>query len=128
MSIARHLQKVRDVFPGCHVLAYADLSTNTVLAVSSDTELMQEHYNALCERAVRVLNGPATTSLMTALDGTDAPIARHAIVCAADELTIFIKSESNGADAFCCQCDPEIALQAFLDCANEKLSLIGAGG
>lgn len=128
MSIVGHLKKVRDAFPECRVLAYADISTKTVLAVSSENELMQEHYNALCERAVRVLNGPATTALLSVLNASEPPDAPHVILRSKDMLTVFLKSETNAADAFCCQCGPNISVQAFLECARNELSLIGTSG
>lgn len=43
-------------------------------------------------------------------------------------LTVFLKSETNAADAFCCQCGPNISVQAFLECARNELSLIGTSG
>lgn len=127
MRIGDRLESIRRDFPACETLAYADISTATVLSSSAATQMPQEQLDHLCSTAVEKFSGPSAAVLAdfwqnTRSSGNDV---FHVIVCNAAEFQIFIKSTTSPTDAFCCICTPLIEINAFILGARYHLDEIG---
>ncbi|SHG67345.1 hypothetical protein [Marivita hallyeonensis] len=55
--VRQALDAVCETFDGCETLAYADLSTNLVLATNTTTRETQDSLNTLCAEATLLLDG-----------------------------------------------------------------------
>ncbi len=82
------LDEVQISCPGCSVVAFADLSTNMVLLTNSDCDLARDELNALSVQA-RASLAAGTEAFL----GTD------------DGFHLFLRAQSNDADALICVCD-----------------------
>ena len=125
MNIAERLDSMRKAFPAFSTLAYADISTGMILYASAESELRQEHLDALCATAVEMLQGAAATQVAQALGAEDAGDIHEAIIMEPGEIGIFLKSTCNPADALCCVGRPSIDLAAFRSLARDHLDAIG---
>ncbi len=127
MNIATTLDTIREAFPACETLAYADISTNNVLSSSAVQQLRQEHLNDLCNTAVDMLSGTSAAHVSRVWnDGNcDYPDVYQAIIVETAEVGIFLRSVSNPTDALCCVCQPNIDIPAFIASARQHLETIG---
>lgn len=125
MNIVERLDCVRQEFPECQIVAYADLSTNMILSTSTAMELRQEYVESLCDSAVDALGGQSSLPLQGALgEGGDADVFQ-VIIIDPTEVHIFLRSTTSPMDALCCVCSPLINLGAFLTGARLQLDEIG---
>lgn len=127
MSIARTLDSLRQAFPECRTVAYADISTSMILSTSSDDALRQEHLDALCETAVDMLDGTGAPPLADLLGKGDGGVFQ-VIVMDPAEVGIFLKSTTTPTDALCCLCSPRIDTGSFIPHARRYLEEIGVDG
>ena len=127
MRIADRIENIRQQFPDCRTIVYADISANNVLASSAASQLGQEHLNDLCETAVHLLTG--TSAEQVARVWSDTGSVRRgvyqAIIIELPEIGIFLRSVSNPTDALCCVCAPSINVAPFVTNAREHLEAIG---
>lgn len=127
MKIAHRMQSVRDAFPACRMIVYADLKANMVLSTSADTSLPQEQLNDFCATAVDTLSGASVPQLADIFAQGQAPGVYEVIILDRSEIGVFLKSVSHSNDAFCCVCTRDIPLNALLQDLRQHLEAIGAG-
>lgn len=125
MNIVERLDCVRQEFPECQIVAYADLSTNMILSTSTAMELRQEYVDSLCDSAVDVLGGQSSLPLRGALGGGGDADIFQVIIMESTEVHVFLRSTTSQMDALCCVCSPLIDLGAFLAGARLQLDEIG---
>lgn len=125
MNIAERLESVRQEFPECKTIAYADISTNMILSTSAETELHQEHLNSLCKTAVDMLGGPLSPPLRSLLGSDHGEGIFKVIIIEPSEVGIFLKSTTSPTDALCCVCSASINLGPFITGARHQLDEIG---
>jgi hypothetical protein len=125
MTIAQRMQSVRDAFPECRLVAFADLAAGMVLSVSSESSRMQEEMNGLCATAVETLGGHTTGHLAPVFARAAAPGIFEVIIMERREIGVFLRSTTQPNDAFCCVCTPDIALADFLSVARKALDNSG---
>lgn len=127
MKISDRLENIRRDFPACETLAYADISTNTVLSSSAANPVRQEQLDHLCSAAVENFGGPMAELLSDSWQDAGAEFCDvyQIVTLNAAELKIFIRSISSPTDAFCCVCTPLIDVSAFVQGARHHLEQIG---
>ncbi|VAV87724.1 hypothetical protein MNBD_ALPHA07-1603 [hydrothermal vent metagenome] len=121
MAIADEINKLREEFDGCSLVAFADLSSKMVLLTSSLKKIPQENLDHLCAEAAIMFKG-ATAKLNK--DAT--PIT--ALVADGDNTNIYLQNEAGSDDVLCCICGPDVDLNAFLTSAQARLDQIMPGG
>jgi len=124
MDVAKRMQSLRDQFPECTLMAFADLEAGMVLSVSADTSRMQEEISSLCSTAKTVLshqaNGPIEALIS---NGSDAGVF-EAVLIEPEEVGVFLKSTIKQSDVFCCVCTSRISLQRFLPAVRAALDAL----
>ncbi len=127
MSISERLKSMRLAYPECVTIAFADISTQTVLASSHRMGHRQEHLNDLCATAVEMFATPPAQELvqLLELEGGPEPSLHQVVIREVDEVGIFLKSLSNPTDAMCCVCGPNIDIASFMAAARSQLEEIG---
>ena len=124
MEISQVLDELRTKFPACHSIAYADITTSMILGISARKPVPQERWDGMCDTAVEMLSGDAAARICQVLSGTTATDIQYVIIVEGFEFGLFIKSETNPADAFCCLFAHSLPLDAFIVMAQEHLALI----
>jgi len=127
MNITERLDCVRQEFPECQLLAYADISTNMILSTSGAMELRQEHLDSLCDIAVDVLGGQSSSHLRSLLEGRSGATVFQVIIIEPTEVHVFLRSTASLKEALCCVCSPLINLGEFISGARLHLDEIGLG-
>lgn len=125
MNIAERLDCVRQEFPECQMVAYADISTNMILSISAPIELRQEHLDSLCGIAADMLGGQSSSHLRRALGGSSDACVFQVIIIEQKEVEVFLRSTTNPKEALCCVCSPLINLGEFIAGARHHLDEIG---
>lgn len=125
MNITERLDCVRQEFPECQVVAYADISTNMILSTSAAIELRQEHVDSLCDIAVDVLGGQSSSPLRGVLGGHSGSDVFQVIIIEPAEVGVFLRSTTSPIEALCCVCSPLIDLGKFIAGARLHLDEIG---
>ena len=123
MGVADHLNSVRKAFPEAQVVAFADLSSRMILASVGGEDTTQERLDRLCNQARVSFDDP-----LFALSVQAFGEPHGAVVFDPSGLRVFIRSETEPADALCCICDHGIDLNAFVAKIRVTLDDITAGG
>lgn len=123
MGVAENLQAVVKAFPQAKLVAFADLSSRMILASSGSLGTTQEYLNRLCDQARTSFDDPLFGLSVEAFGEPHA-----AIVMGPNALRIFLRSETEPADALCCICDHGIDLPAFVTKIRGTLESITHGG
>lgn len=110
-------------FPQARLVAFADLSSRMILTSAGPMSTTQEHMDRLCNQARTCFDDPMFSLSVEAFGEPHA-----AMVMGPTGLRLFLRSESEPADALCCICDPGIDLPAFVATIRETLEGITAGG
>jgi len=121
MAIAAEINKLREKFDGCALVAFADISSKMVLLKSSVKKIPQENLDYLCAEAAAMFNGAAAQ-----LNKHAAPIT--AIVADGDKSNIYLRNKAESDDVLCCVCGPDVDLTAFLASARSHMIQIAPGG
>ena len=121
MAIADEINKLREEYDGCTLVAFADLSSKMVLLTSSRKKIPQENLDHLCAEAAIMFKGAAAN-----LNRDAAPIT--ALVVDGDHTNIYLRNEAGADDVLCCVCGPDVDLNAFLTSAQARLDQIMPGG
>lgn len=122
MSVTETLGAVVKAYPEARLVAFADLSSRMILASSGSQAYTQEHLDDLCEQARISFDDPMFALSVEAFGEPHA-----ALVMALDGVQIFLRSESEPADALVCICDHSIDLAGFVATIRETLETISAG-
>lgn len=100
-----------NTFDGCVTLAYADLSTQLVLATNSDTEETRDALNLLCEEARLVLDG-----------------GHLGVVGTKSGFRVFLRDLVEPSDGLICICTLQTDMAAFLPAAQDCLADLSIAG
>lgn len=122
MSVADSLEAVIAAFPQTRVVAFADLSSRMILASQGRDDVNQEHLDRLCQQARSSFDDP-----LFALSVEAFGEPHGAMVVGPDSVRVFLRSETEPADALCCICDHSIDLAGFVAKIRETLDSITAG-
>ncbi|MDM7931579.1 hypothetical protein [Tabrizicola sp.] len=109
--------------PQARVVAFADLSASMILASQGRDDITQEHLDRLCLQARASFDDPLFSLSVEAFGEPHG-----AVVMGADGIRVFLRSESEPADALCCICDHGIDLAAFVAKIRVTLESITSGG
>ncbi|MGL4239212.1 hypothetical protein [Tabrizicola sp.] len=122
MGVADSLKSVTKAFPEAKVVAFADLSSRMILASVGGEDTTQERLDRLCQQARASFDDPLFTLSVEAFGEPNG-----AIVVDPAGVKVFIRSESEAADALCCICDHGIDLGTFVAKIRATLDEITAG-
>ncbi len=122
MGINESLGAVIKAFPQTRVVAFADLSASMILASMGKDDITQEHLDQLCQQARSSFDDPLFSLSVEAFGEPHA-----AVVMGPESLRVYLRSESEPADAMCCICDHGIDLAGFVTKIRETLDKISAG-
>lgn len=122
MDIAEQIQELREDIPTCRTVALIDLSVRLVLCASTAERLPQEALDALCARALALLEGD--TAHRFAGDGAPGP--DEGMVLYNDELQVFLRHAEAPQEALCCICAADVDFEPVLDRLRRGLSEIAA--
>lgn len=103
------LNAVCEDFQGCHTIAYADLSTQLILATNTKTELSRDTLNALCAQANLALAKGSVGVI-----GTQAGFQ------------VFLRATAEPNDALICLCSLQTDMVRFLPAAQACLAAIAS--
>ena len=110
-------------FPQARLVAFADLSSRMILSSAGTLGTMQEHLDRLCDQARSSFDDP-----LFALSVEAFGEPHSAVVMGPDSLRVFMRSDTEPADALCCICDHSIDLGAFVAKIRDTLESITHGG
>lgn len=123
MGINESLGSVIKAYPQARVVAFADLSSSMILASQGRDDITQEHLDRLCQQARTSFDDPLFSLSVEAFGEPHA-----AVVMGPETVQVFLRSESEPADAMCCICEHSIDLGGFVTKIRETLDKISAGG
>jgi hypothetical protein len=123
VGVAESLGAVVKTFPQARLVAFADLSSRMILSSAGPLAMNQEHLNRLCDQARASFDDPFFSLSVEAFGEPHA-----AVVMGPANLRLFLRSDSEPADAMCCICDPGIDLAAFVTTIRDTLESITHGG
>ncbi|MCX7287188.1 MAG: hypothetical protein NTW20_06405 [Rhodobacterales bacterium] len=122
MGVVDSLGDLIKAYPMARVVAFADLSSSMILASKGAEDVTQEHLDLLCRQARASFDDPLFS---LSVDAFGEP--HGAIVLGEDSLRVFLRSETEPADAICCICDHSIDLAAFVARIRETLDGMAGG-
>ncbi|MBL9051015.1 MAG: hypothetical protein JNK19_12975 [Tabrizicola sp.] len=123
MGVTESLGAVVKAFPQARLVAFADLSSRMILSSAGTLRTTQEHLDLLCNQARACFDDPLFSLSVEAFGEPHG-----AVVMGSDSVRLFLRSESEPADALCCICDHSIDLAAFVEKIRETLEGITHGG
>jgi hypothetical protein len=121
LGISESLGGVIKSYPQARVVAFADLSASMILASQGKEAMTQEHLDQLCQQARASFDDPLFSLSVEAFGEPNA-----AVVIGRESVRVFLRSESEPADAMCCICDHSIDLAGFVTKIRETLDKISA--
>jgi hypothetical protein len=122
LGVIESLGSVIKAYPKARVVAFADLSSSMILASQGADDVTQEHLDRLCRQARASFDDPLFSLSVEAFGEPHA-----ALVVGEDSLRVFLRSESEPADAICCICEHGIDLPGFVAKIRETLDGISNG-
>lgn len=122
MGVVDSLAAVTTAFPKVHAVAFADLSSSTILVSQGRANITQEHLDRLCREARASFDDPLFGLSVQAFGEPHS-----AIVLGTENLRVFLRSEEDPADALCCVCEHGIDLASFVAKLRETLQQISSG-
>ena len=123
MGVSDSLGAVVKAFPQARLVAFADLSSRMILSSSGSLSTTQEYLDKLCDQARSSFDDPLFSLSVEAFGEPHA-----AIVMGPEALRVFLRSDTEPADAICCVCDHAIDLPAFVTKIRDTLESITHGG
>jgi hypothetical protein len=123
LGVSESLGAVVKAFPQAKLVAFADLSSRMILSSSGTLSTTQEHLDRLCDQARASFDDPLFSLSVEAFGEPHG-----AIVMGPDTLRVFLRSDTEPADALCCICDHSIDLPAFVSKIRDTLESITHGG
>lgn len=122
MGVIDSLGALVKAYPQARIVAFADLSSSMILASQGPQLVTQEHLERLCKQARSSFDDPLFSLTLEAFGEPQA-----AILLGEDEVKVFLRSETEPADALCCVCQHGIDLPGFVAKLRETLeSIAGA--
>lgn len=121
MGVMDSLGALVKAYPQARLVAFADLSSNMILASQGPQIVTQEHLERLCKQARSSFDDPLFSLTLEAFGEPHS-----AVLLGQDDVKVFLRSETEPADALCCVCDHGIDLAAFVEQLRETLESISA--
>ncbi len=109
--VQKALNAVCDRFDGCETLAYADLSTQLVLATNAAASQPRDTLNELCAEAKLILKDG-----FVGVVGTDSGFR------------LFVRDRNEPTDSLICLCTLGTDVAGLLPAVQDCLSKIASGG
>jgi hypothetical protein len=106
-------------YPEARVVAFADLSSQMILASQGTQMVTQEYLEHLCGEARRSFDDPLFSLTLEAFSEP-----RAAVLLGEADVKVFLRSEIEPADALCCICGHGIDLGGFVEKLQETLDSI----
>lgn len=127
MTIDAELDALRNLFPGCSLVAFGDARTRLMLRSSHEQARHREHLDELCAQAANCFDLLDAASYDD--HGPNRKNARpcEAIVLTPNDMRAFVRAEEGGSDFICCVCDTPHAKIDIVKAAQEALSKIAVG-
>lgn len=124
MGVELELKQIRAASDGCSLAAFGDLRTKLVLRVSASEDWPQERLDALCHEAAQSFREADSNVLREAgLSEASAP-AREAVILSAQEIRLFVRSETDPNDLICCVCRSAEDVPELTQAAHRALRAI----
>ncbi len=117
MGVIESLGLLIKAHPQARLVAFADLSSSMILASQGSRSITQEHLDRLCKQARASFDDPLFALAMEAFSEPQA-----ALMLGDGGVHVFMRSESEPADALCCICDHGIDLASFVEAVRETLA------
>lgn len=108
--VQKALNAVCDTFDGCETLAYADLSTQLVLATNEAASQTRDTLNDLCAEAKLVLD-----------------VGHIAVVGTGTGFRLFFRDRTEPSDCLICVCSLEADIAKLFPAAQQCLAEIASG-
>ncbi|MCV3273124.1 hypothetical protein [Roseobacter sinensis] len=121
MAVQDRLDDLRARFPGCRIVAFADLSTGLVFAASTAERVGQERLDALCADATQQLDSAATQAVSEHVFQTQLAPA-GSISIGSQVVTCVVSLPDRGAEALCMTCDRTVRVVELMRAAADVLS------
>lgn len=123
MSVAESLGSVVKAYPQARLVAFADLSSRMILSSVGPLSMTQEYLDQLCDQARACFDDPLFSLSVEAFGEPHS-----AVVMGTDTVRLFLRSDTEPADALCCICDLGIDLATFVTRIRDTLESITHGG
>jgi hypothetical protein len=123
VAVAENLSAVVKAFPQARLIAFADLSSRMILSSAGPLSMTQEHLDRLCDQARASFDDPLFSLSVEAFGEPHG-----SVMLGPDSVRLFLRSDTEPADALCCICDHGIDLAAFVPKIRETLESITHGG
>lgn len=123
MDVTKELDALRAEVAGCELVAFADLSSEMVLCVSSASRHAQEEIDALSVAAATLLQ-EGISAEVGAFTGEGGNAMGGAITMTADQVRIFLRSSQEANEVLCCLCAPNVEVHKIMDCGRSVLDRI----
>lgn len=123
MGVAESLGAVVKAFPQARLVAFADLSSRMILTSSGPLTTTQEYLDQLCDQARASFDDPLFSLSVEAFGEPHG-----SVIMGPEAVRVFLRSDTEPADALCCICDHAIDLPAFVTKLRDTLESITHGG
>lgn len=124
MNVGTRLADLRQAYPECRTILFADLSSGLTLAADAEARPPQEHLDALCSAARKAFAGAEAAEGDV---GGDGPVL-DIVAADARHLILMARSEAHPDDAMICECRHGIDLDGLMRGVRAQLSEIADAG
>ncbi len=112
---------LREDFSECSAIALADISSGTVLCVSSGEKQRQEHLDTLCQTAAEIFTGQAASAVSKMTENIGVSALQESVVLAKYETYVFLRSPIDPKEAMLCICSAKLDIDRFLQQARSSM-------
>ena len=119
MGVEDQLQALRADFPGCAIVAFADLGTRIVLVSASEGTARRDTLDGLCAGAVELF----TAAQAAGEEGADLVLRSHL-----GKIELALRDPASADEALCAICAPETDVDGFIERARAVLNDLGQDG
>lgn len=124
MDVGSRLADLREAFPECRMVLFADISAGLALATSAERRPTQEHLDALCATARAAFDGGDGVPGKTGVDGPILDI----VAADAQRMLVITRSEAQPDDALICECGHSVDVAGLMRRARAELTGIADAG
>lgn len=126
MTIQDRLSELRTRFEGCEIAAFADLSTQMVLASSAGKGVPQEQLDTLCAEACEALLSNASDVVKSAFSAPQNAAISYSVVPRQGYNRVYVTSPETPEEAICLQCIGRTPVGDILSASCSLLSIVGS--
>lgn len=121
LMILDKLDALRAEFSECSAIALADISSGTVLCVSTEKKQRQEHLDTLCQTAAEIFSGQTASAVSKMSEETGGSALHESVVLAKSETYVFLRSPIDPKEAMLCVCSAKLDIDSFLQQARSSM-------